>query len=201
MNKGMEKEYKWRADEGLLGQALLWASSRIGTQSRTLHMQSQYFDTADGLLREQQAALRMRKENDRSVCCLKLRNENTPEGMRAHEEYECFAHTVAEGLSILPKRGAPLALCAQALSAPLEIICTVDFRRCAILLQQDNTVCELALDQGTLRHGEKNAPLCEIELEYVAGSEEAFHTLAAELATHLSLVPEPESKLARAMKL
>ncbi len=53
MNKGMEKEYKWRADEGLLGQALLWASSRIGTQSRTLHMQSQYFDTADGLLREQ----------------------------------------------------------------------------------------------------------------------------------------------------
>ena len=201
MNKGMEKEYKWRADEGLLGQALLWASSRIGTQSRTLHMQSQYFDTADGLLREQQAALRMRKENNTRSSGLKLRNENTPEGMRAHEEYECFAQTVAEGLSILPKRGAPLTLCAQALAAPLEIICTVDFRRCAILLQQDNTVCELALDQGTLRHGEKTAPLCEIELEYVAGSEEAFHALAAELAEHLSLVPEPESKLARAMKL
>ena len=28
MDKTMEKEYKWRADEKLLGQALLWASSR-----------------------------------------------------------------------------------------------------------------------------------------------------------------------------
>ena len=70
-----------------------------------------------------------------------------------------------------------------------------------VLLQQDNTVCELALDQGTLRHGEKTAPLCEIELEYVAGSEDAFHALAAELADHLSLMPEPDSKLARAMQL
>ena len=161
MNKTMEKEYKWRADEYLLGQALLWASSRIGSQSRTIHMQSQYFDTPDGLLRQQQGALRLRRENDRSVCCLKLRNENTPGGMRAHEEYQCDAQTVQEGLRALPDKGAPRDLCEQALSAPL----------------------------------------CEIELEYVAGGEQAFHDLAAELAGHLSLVPEPESKLARAMKL
>ena len=50
MNKSMEKEYKWRANEYVLGQALLWASSRIGSQSRTIHMQSQYYDTLDGLL-------------------------------------------------------------------------------------------------------------------------------------------------------
>ena len=69
------------------------------------------------------------------------------------------------------------------------------------LLQEGDTVCELALDEGTLRHGGRTAPLCEIELEYVAGSEDAFHSLAAELAEYLSLVPEPESKLVRAMKL
>ena len=88
MDKTMEKEYKWRADEKLLGQALLWASSRIGSQSRTINMESSYFDTADGLLKEHQAALRLRRENDRSVCCMKLRNTNTPDGMRAHEEYQ-----------------------------------------------------------------------------------------------------------------
>ena len=54
MDKTMEKEYKWRADEKLLGQALLWASSRIGSQSRTIQMESSYFDTADGLLKEHQ---------------------------------------------------------------------------------------------------------------------------------------------------
>ena len=79
MDKTMEKEYKWRADEKLLGQALLWASSRIGSQSRTINMESSYFDTADGLLKEHQAALRLRRENDRSVCCMKLRNTDTPE--------------------------------------------------------------------------------------------------------------------------
>ena len=46
-----------------------------------------------------------------------------------------------------------------------------------------------------------HAPLCEIELEWIAGSEEVFHALAADLADYLSLTPEPESKLARAMKL
>ena len=201
MNKTMEKEYKWRADEYLLGQALLWASSRIGSQSRTIHMQSQYYDTLDGLLSRQQAALRLRRENARSVCCLKMNNQNTPEGMRAHEEYQCDAETVQDGLRSLPDKGAPRALCDQALAAPLEMICNVDFRRCAVLLQEGDTVCELALDEGTLRHGGRTAPLCEIELEYVAGSEDAFHSLAAELAEYLSLVPEPESKLVRAMKL
>ena len=83
----------------------------------------------------------------------------------------------------------------------VEMICNVDFRRCAVLLQEGDTVCELALDEGTLRHGGRTAPLCEIELEYVAGGEQTFHDLAAELADQLELVPEPESKLARAMKL
>ena len=73
--------------------------------------------------------------------------------------------------------------------------------RCAVLLQEDDTVCEMALDEGELRHNGKSAPLCEIELEYVAGSEDTFHALAAELAQQLDLVVEPTSKLARAMAL
>ena len=103
MDKTMEKEYKWRADEKLLGQALLWASSRIGSQSRTINMESSYFDTADGLLKEHQAALRLRRENDRSVCCMKLRNTDTPDGMRAHEEYQCEAVSLLDGLRRLPE--------------------------------------------------------------------------------------------------
>ncbi|MGI6180741.1 MAG: inorganic triphosphatase [Agathobaculum sp.] len=197
----MEKEYKWRADEALLGQALLWAASHLGSQSRTIHMRSQYFDTADGLLHRHDTALRLRRENEQLVCCMKRRNVSTVAGMRAHEEYECEAGSIEEGLSLLPAHGAPHDICALALSAPLVITCEVDFRRCAILLQQNNTVCELALDEGELRRGERTAPLCEIELELIAGDEAAFHTLASDLANHLSLIPEPQSKLARALAL
>lgn len=201
MNNTMEKEYKWRADEQILGQALLWASSRIGSQSRTIQMESGYYDTADGLLKKHQAALRLRRENDRSVCCMKLRSEDTPDGMRAHEEYQCEAASLAEGLRRLPELGAPKDLCEQALAAELREICTVSFRRCAVLLQEGDTVCELALDEGELRHEGRTAPLCEIELEYVAGGEDKFHTLAAEIAQQLDLTVEPTSKLARAMAL
>ena len=147
MDKTMEKEYKWRADEKLLGQALLWASSRIGSQSRTINMESSYFDTADGLLKEHQAALRLRRENDRSVCCMKLRNTDTPDGMRAHEEYQCEAVSLLDGLRRLPELGAP------------NDLCTVSFRRSAVLLQEGDTVCEMALDEGELRHNGKSAPL------------------------------------------
>ena len=197
----MEKEYKWRADETLFGQLLLWISGRMSSQSRTIHMRSQYFDTPDGQLHERQAALRLRRENERTVCCLKLRDERTAEGMRAHEEYECDAETLAEGLAHLPAKGAPQELCTFALQAPLEQTCAVDFKRCAILLQQGDTVCELALDEGTLCRGDRTAPLCEIELEFIAGDEQVFHALAAEMAHRLSLVPEPQSKLARALAL
>ena len=197
----MEQEYKWRADTLILGQALLWASSRIGSQSRTLHMKSQYFDTPDGFLRANGAALRLRRENERAVCCMKRRGTASADGLRAHEEYECEAQTVEEGLRLLPEKGAPREICDAALAAPLAETCRMEFRRCAILLQQGDTVCELALDEGALHREGRSAPLCEIELELIAGSEETFHALAAELADYLSLTPEPESKLARAMKL
>lgn len=201
MNKTMEKEYKWRADEYLLGQALLWASSRIGSQSRTIHMQSQYFDTLDGLLRQQQGALRLRRENERSVCCLKLRNENTPDGMRAHEEYQCDAKTVQEGLHALPDKGAPRDLCEQALAAQLEMICNVDFRRCAVLLQEGDTVCELALDEGTLRHGGVPRRCARSSWNTLQAGSRPSTTSPPSWPTSSSSSPSRKASSQRAMKL
>lgn len=197
----MEKEYKWSAAPSQFGDALLWASVRVGSPPRTIQMHSEYFDTADGLLRAHDAALRMRRENDKSVCCMKRKNVNSADGMRAHEEYECDAETITSGLAALPAHGAPAYLCALAAAAPLEVTCTVAFTRTAVLLQQEDTVCELALDEGRLCRADRTAPLCEIELEFKVGDEAVFHALANELSAQLSLTPEPKSKLARAIAL
>lgn len=201
MEKGYEKEYKWRADDAILNHALLWASAHIETQNQTFYMKSQYFDTSDGFLHKQNIALRLRQENQTSICCMKRGNQNTPEGMRSHEEYQCEANSIQEGLAILPEHGAPTELCAEVSAMPLKVTCEVTFTRSALLLQEDNTVCELALDSGTLYHNGKSMPLCEIELEFIAGDEKIFHTLAASLASYLSLTPEPLSKLERALAL
>lgn len=197
----MEKEYKWRADEEILNHALLWASALIGSQSRTIRMQSSYYDTDDGLLRQNETSLRLRKENEKVICCMKLRNTSTAEGMRAHEEYECEASSIEEGIQLLPSFGAPSTICSLAQDATLRVQCTIDFSRVAILLQRGNTVCELALDKGIMRHNYNAQGFCEIELEFIAGDEAVFHQIAIEISEHLKLIPEPQSKLARAFSL
>ena len=51
MDKTMEKEYKWRADEKLLGQALLWLPRGLAARAEPSTWNPAIFDTADGLLR------------------------------------------------------------------------------------------------------------------------------------------------------
>lgn len=205
MENTVEREYKWKADDTRIAAVLEWASARSNGQSRTIRMRSRYYDTADRLLARQGVGLRLRQENDQSVCCMKIRgkaaDDNADCGLRQRAEYQCNALTITEGLALLPTEGAPVALCREAAAAPLELICEVDFTRCAILIQHDNTVCEMACDRGEMRREDRRAPLCEIELEFVAGDEAVFHQIAAKLAGKLSLVPEPESKLARASQL
>lgn len=197
----MEREYKWRASERDLSAALLWASGRIGSETRKIQMHAVYYDTATALLKQQGAALRLRQENDKHICCLKIRNQNAEGGLHQHEEYQCEARTVDSGLCQLPKNGAPKELCDEVLAEGVTPLCTVAFSRISILVMQDNTVCELCLDQGSLSRGTRQLPLCEIELEFITGNLDDFHLLASELADFLSLVPEPLSKVARAMQL
>ena len=160
MDKTMEKEYKWRADESCSVRRC-YGLPRGLAQRQTINMESQLFDTADGLLKEHQAALRLRRENDRSVCCMKLRNTDTPDGMRAHE-YRCEAVSLCLTVcAVCPELGAPNDLCERALAADLQEICTVSFRRCAVLLQEGDTVCEMALDEGeTASANGKNRRRC-----------------------------------------
>ena len=60
---------------------------------------------------------------------------------------------------------------------------------------------ELALDEGFLLGGSRDLPLCEVEVELKAGSEDAAAAFALELAQEYGLRPETRSKIARAMAL
>jgi inorganic triphosphatase YgiF len=60
---------------------------------------------------------------------------------------------------------------------------------------------EIALDLGVLRGGEKEIPLCEVEVELKSGSQDAAVAFAEALAEKYALVPEPKSKFARAAAL
>ena len=80
-------------------------------------------------------------------------------------------------------------------------VCGARFTRLAKELVADGCTLELALDQGLLLGGEKEQPLCEVELELKSGSEEAALAFAKDFSARYGLVPEAKSKFRRALSL
>lgn len=197
----MELEFKWDAEPALQENVLLWALDRNAARARLTRMDARYFDTADGLLAADKTALRLRQEGTESVCCLKLRGTNVRGGLHSHEEYECPAENLADGLHDLPGRGAPPELCARLLTLPLVETCRIRLLRYTVLLRGGGAEAELAFDRGEMLSGDKRAPLCEIELEHKSGPEADFLTLGSALVKAFGLKAQPLSKLARARAL
>lgn len=195
----MEREYKWKADTEQFTR-LCEALSLDPDSQPQLSMDATYFDTPDGILRERRIGLRLRRENEQSVCCMKARNA-AQNGLHIHEEYECPAQTLTEGLSQLPLLGAPADLCQTLLKAELIPIARVRFERTPILWHAAAFSAELSFDTGYLANDRQETPFCEIECEYKSGDLAAFKSTCTVLAETFGLCAEAYSKLARALSL
>ena len=187
---GREFELKYAANEAVLEDLL----RRFGP-GRKIRMESAYFDTPANALSRSHMTLRLRRENEDTVCTLKT---PLPDGSRG--EWECAAADIESGISALLSLGAPAVL--QELTAQGVVpVCSAHFTRHAIDLPTDDGMAELALDKGILSGGGKEIPLLEVEIELKSGSEEAACRLAEGLASTYHLHPEPKSKFRRAMDL
>lgn len=200
----MELEYKWQIPADTLSALAAYLRGIGGGMSgSTLHMAAEYFDTPDEMLRNSGAALRLRRENDRTVCCMKRTVQR--EGAQAlREEYEVTADSLQEGLRLLPDAGAPRDFCLFLALLTLNPFAKTDFiRNCWLLSVADDApfTAEFAIDVGTLGNARGMQPFEELELEFKSGDEAAFHRFAAQLSTRFSLVPQPLSKLARAVRV
>lgn len=198
----MEIEYKWNLpDEALAGRLLAHplVADSVGA-SHDVRMRATYFDTADQDIHRMRGGLRLRQENGASVCCLKL-PADAPGGYRVRKEYEIEAADIASGLAELPSVGAPQDVCELLLASELRSLCETDFSRHLAPLRNPDFEAELAIDVGEMRREGRIAPIHEIELEFVSGSEDAFHAFAARLQEEMGLDVQPLSKLARASSL
>lgn len=195
----MEREFKWNANaEQFI--AICEALSLYPAHDRKRSMDATYFDTPNQMLRERKIGLRLRQENAQTICCMKLRNA-AQNGLHVHEEFECPATTLAEGLSKLPSVGAPAELCQSLSKAILIPIARVRFSRIPIVWNHDEFCAELCFDCGYLSNGRQESPFCEIECEYQSGKLSAFESACTQLAQTFKLCAEPQSKLARALSL
>ena len=155
---------------------------------REIRMETTYYDTPDG-------ALRRRMENGISICTVK---SNLPDGSRGEWETECDRLLTA--IPQLIVLGAPEALLEYTRQGVVPT-CGARFTRKAVTLPSGDGAVELALDRGVLLGGGKELPFAEAEVELKQGRDGDAVAFATELAARFGLIPEPKSKLRRALNL
>lgn len=186
---GRELEWKFSATKEDL-EAVFAAFTLNWTQ---IEMETTYYDTPERILSHRKQTLRRRYENGHGVCTFKTTAQDGSRG-----EWECDASDIHAAIATLCALGAPEELRDICI---LEKVCAARFtRRAGILICPECTV-ELALDFGELHGGETTAPLCEIEVEYKSGNENAASAFAAAFAGRFALRAEHKSKYVRALAL
>ena len=188
---GVEYELKYQADRATLDSVFTTFPARW----QNISMQTTYYDTPSAALSGKGYMLRLRLENGTSVCTLKTSGVGNLRG-----EWEVDASSVTEAIPELCKLGCPTDL-ASLCSEGLVPICGARFTRKAGLFTLLSCTVELALDEGILFSGDKELPLCEIEVEHKAGQQDATDDFAKQLAEIYDLHPQTKSKFARALAL
>ena len=158
-------------------------------------METTYYDTKTFDFSAQKMTLRRRYENGLSVCTLKA-----PLGANSRKEFEVEAEDILSAIPMLCKLSGWQEL-ETLTNHGLIPLCGARFTRQAATLSLPDCTLELALDAGVLTAGERQIPLCEIEVELKSGAEEAAVAFARELSGNFHLQPQPKSKFARAMEL
>ncbi len=184
---GRELELKYVATPEKLA-----AFSQMWDSWQTISMETTYFDTEDGTLSAQHCTLRRRMENGISVCTMK-----TPIAGLGRGEWEISAAWCAETVAKLfaDAGRTPIAF------ENLHPVCGAKFTRRAKTLQLGDCTVEIALDEGVLMGGGREIPLCELEVEFKAGSESAALLWTKALAAKFRLQKESRSKFHRASLL
>ena len=188
---GIEFELKFRATPQLQQQIL----GEIPGEDQHFAMQTTYYDTPSASLSSRHYTLRRRMENQVSVCTLKA-----PAGKGARGEWEVNCDSIESAIPMLCKLGCPADL-PTLTEEGVAPICGARFNRIARTVELPDCVVELAIDEGILTGGDKEIPLCEVEIELKSGSQAVCVAFARKLAQLYQLTPEEKSKFRRALDL
>lgn len=198
----MEQEYKWLMNEEKFKNIINseFVSQYIINESK-INMEAIYYDDINESIKKIRGALRKRKQNEDSICCLKI-EQKSDNNCKKRKEYEIKEDNIYQALEQFPNIGAPRDLCEKMRKKELIELCRFKFYRNAYELQiKENCKVELSFDKGIMIREEKKQDFMEIELEFKSGDEKSFHTYANELENEFNLKIQPLSKIARAMNL
>ena len=187
-----ELEIKLSVAQPDLDRAVDWLLSQPNTHaSETLQLGNTYYDTQGGDLNRQKIALRIRKIGDKYIQTLKTRGEFVDGAHRRQEwEWPLIGTKLKMGLIADTPVGQSVNL------AELEPVFETNFQRRVVMIEQGDSLVEVAIDSGEIVAGGRSLPLNEVEFELKAGNASALlmwaRRLADEVPVFLNLVSKAE---------
>jgi inorganic triphosphatase YgiF len=192
-----ELELKFRIDPRHASRLWDVLEERLGdSRSATHTLFSAYYDTPDGLLKRNGAALRLRRHDGRWIQTVK-RGGTTLAGLHRREEHEIEVAAQLPSFPALVEAGLGDLLSDPQARDALGVAFTTEFTRTATTLEIDGSRIEVALDQGVIAAEARRLALCEIELELLAGTAAPLFGLGREIARALPVRLDGRSKAER----
>ena len=156
-------------------------------ESKTHHLISIYYDTAELYLKSQGVSLRMRQIDDIWLQTVKTAGV-VKDGLHQREEWEDRLNGAEWDLAKLMLTPLASIIEDEIIWSKLEALFTTDFIRQTLqLTMDDGSQIELAYDYGNVSRGELQLPIHEIELELKSGDAEQLSKLTQQLQQQLSL--------------
>jgi triphosphatase len=193
------------ADDVARLRALPLLAELTAAPAQTETLLSTYFDTPQLHLKQHRSALRVRKSGALWIQTFKG-GGRVEGGLHQRHEWECpVSGPQLELASLLAHIDNPAA--AEILALPdlmqqLQPVFTTDFERTTWMLQlPQQTVVELALDQGVVSAGAASVAISEVELELKSGELQVLLDFAQTLKQLLPLQPSNISKAQRGFAL
>ena len=167
---------------------------------RVRHLVSTYYDTQELTLKEHGIAYRVRDKGDGSFEATVKTQKQSAGGLSERLELNlplAEAQPVLDGFAAL---GLGFEL-SELAPCGVQALFTVDVQRITYILDYAGAVCELAIDKGAIRCGEKSDSIDEVEIELLEGEVQALLELKERIAAAVTLRAEERSKFACGLAL
>lgn len=209
----MEREYKFYfpplLDLATVQADSFWIQWKHGPWTRT-HHRATYYDDNAGYLNRAGIAIRLRQEGD--ACILTIKAPGSAEGSYSERQEWNFPWQgkrpqLVEVRDLLLDQAETervvsiLEQLEQLDSEPLLSDLRTDVYRTEALFELDDSMALVSMDSGNLYGGALSEPCLELEVEFVSGSESAFHKAVDAIQAHFSLLTDVQNKLARCLAL
>ncbi len=169
-----------------------------------IEMDAIYYDTEDRVLGGADTAFRVRKEGQRYVATLKW-GGHQHEGLHEREELNIQLQNdpavVLPSLDIFAENEKGRQLATLVGDKPLKALIETRFTRQIMRIDTGATICEVALDNGSIITPVGDLDICELEIELFTGDVSDIEKIGADLEKRFGLETGVESKFGRGIRL